>query len=204
MRIFEALLIRQLIDKDGIVNEKKLKPILLNVKTGLNQYSNIQRRVHLLNVGTDIDFQNEFSVFYRINPYRDKLWKNIFFKLFELSKKGDRDFGIILKTLQNETGRIEASFVSKLLATLDTTLPVIDSRVLRNLDYYREYIRGRGYRDQNRIDMIIVPLYEKLVADFNQFISSNGGKNIVKYFKAEYPDAKISEVKIVDFILWKM
>jgi hypothetical protein len=99
--------------------------------------------------------------------------------------------------LHRSTGRYEASFASKLVATVDPDLPVIDSIVLRN-----PQLRLSTHTAPQRISRI-VELHAGLVTWFTAFLETETGRYLVERFRAEYPDAHITETKMVDLILWQ-
>ena len=51
----------------------------------------------------------------------------------EIAKRDELKFDVVLDLLHQETNRYEASFASKLIATINPSMPVIDSIVLKNL-----------------------------------------------------------------------
>lgn len=58
------------------------------------------------------------------------LWQSPSFALLESAKRAPITFEAALSQLFDATGQVEASFASKLVATLDPSLPVIDKFVL--------------------------------------------------------------------------
>lgn len=208
--IQELLQAQGIVNSDYTINESKIKPILFKLKKGLKQYLSIQRGVNVTNVAEDILFQEMFSNFYRIDPFRNEDWKKQFYILFEDSKKGNVSFKNVLKVLYDRTKGFEASFASKLVATINPNMPVIDKVVLVNLSLYKKYQEISKLDDlPTRINKTDV-LYQNLLSDFNKFIKSKSGRNIVKRFNEEYPYVqvteriRITEVKILDLILWQL
>ena len=103
----------------------------------------------------------------------------------------------MLDTLHRTTGRYEASFASKLLATIDPNMPVIDSIVLRNLN-----LRLPASSSKQRIARI-QELHSTLVACFKEFLTTETGRHLVERFRHEYPSANITEIKMLDLVLWQ-
>jgi hypothetical protein len=75
------------------------------------------------------DFQRKFNGFYGVR--RNAKWRSVFYATFEGAKQQVPDpaalFRWALAAIETETGRVEASFVSKLVATLHPEAAVLDS-----------------------------------------------------------------------------
>lgn len=99
--------------------------------------------------------------------------------------------------MRQATGRFEASFASKLVASLDPTLPVVDRVVLENfglsLPYY--YAADRERR--------ILQVYSELRARYEALLGTDLGRLIHRKFTARHPHAAISDLKKVDLVLWQ-
>jgi len=91
--------------------------------------------VKRLNVSGDGDasaaFRRRFNGYYAVR--RNEAWRTIFYRQFELGKghSGSPDalFKSVLGKIHKATKRVEASFASKLVASLHPSRPVIDSVV---------------------------------------------------------------------------
>lgn len=100
-----------------------------------------------------------------------------------------------LKHLHTELGRIEASFSSKLLATISPDMPIWDEFVLDNLKLKKPQQNSR-----NRFEDTIL-LYTQIHNWYRDYVKSPSGKQIIRVFDETYPGAGISDVKKVDFVL---
>ena len=81
----------------------------------------------------DESFQTKFNDFYRVR--RNQEFRKIFYEIFENSRYNQNiNFEIVLTLIKNKTNRIEASFASKLIVTINPNLPVLDKFVLRNVN----------------------------------------------------------------------
>ncbi|MFA7285398.1 MAG: hypothetical protein WC011_00920 [Candidatus Paceibacterota bacterium] len=202
-----------ILNSDLTVNKSKkgskIESILTNAKKGLKQYLSIQRCLHLTNPSKDILFQEMFSNFYGIR-FKDISWKKEYFTLLEISKEQKKDFGEILKILYTKTNTVDASFSSKLLATINPNLPVIDKWIRINLSINEEYQEISALEDISDRLKKTENFYNKLVDIFEEFIPTEGAKNIFDYFNLKYPytniteTSKITKVKILDLILWQL
>ena len=100
---------------------------------GLEKYSHIIKHVNQVNIAENREFQKRFNGFYRVR--RDEAWQEQFYGFFETAKVQNPSFDEIIEELYHRTGRIEASFSSKMLANIDDSKPIWDSFVLNALDF---------------------------------------------------------------------
>jgi hypothetical protein len=110
----------------------------------LRRYCWIQENVHARDVSQDYVFQNQFNAFYRVRRNSD--WQRHFYTLLEASKASGIMFTHALHVLLEQTSRFEASFASKLVATLYPEKPVIDQHVLRNFGLRLPSGKNREHR----------------------------------------------------------
>jgi hypothetical protein len=103
-----------------------------------------------------------------------------------------------LSVLRIQTGRIEASFASKLVATLDPTKPVIDKFILHNFSLRLPYYKASS-RESKTVDV-----YDKLCCEYEVLMSNPKGRMICDKFKHRYPWAKITDLKKIDLVLWQI
>jgi hypothetical protein len=166
------------------------------VGDGLRQYEWLQARVNgPIGFERDPDFRRRFNGFYRVR--RNQAWQDAFYGLMGRAKQDGLEFPQALQALHAATGRYEASFASKLVATFDTSKPVIDAFVLRNvgLRLPRPTVADRSAR--------IYDVYCDLISAFSAFLDTEQGRYLVSAFKRLYPRADIATVKMLDLVLWK-
>lgn len=145
------------------------------------------------------EFQKAYNGFYRVRRGRE--WQRIYFDVMSTALR-DRlrspvDFRHILATLYKRTGRVEASFASKLVAALDPAQPVIDSVVMGNVGARLPYSKN-----PNRLSLI-TDLHTSLADCYATYLRSPDGKYLVSKFNKRFPEAKITEVKKLDMVLWQ-
>lgn len=158
---------------------------------GLKHYAEIMKRVRETDVSKDADFQRVFNGFYKVR--RNEEWRKCYYQLFEKMKTEYATFEDILDSLYKSTGRIEASFASKMLATLHPNQPIWDKYVIHNLELEVS---------EKSLD-VAVDVYEKMVEWYGQYIRSLNGQQCIKKFDKILPGyAWISDVKKVDYFLW--
>ncbi|WP_440525790.1 hypothetical protein [Simiaoa sp.] len=88
----------------------------------IQHYMNIMSKVKTVNVADDQDFQREFDFFYKVR--RNTEWRKVFFEIFERKKKKNCSYKEIITELYEGTGQVEASFASKMLASIDENMPI--------------------------------------------------------------------------------
>jgi hypothetical protein len=179
-----------------VLTPDEIQTGLGRLEHGLDRYVWLQRQVRLCDVSVDEDFQTRFSGFYRVR--RDAQWRSVYFRLLETSKVKGIDFPQALKEINGRTGTIEASFASKLVATLDSSKPVIDKFVL---EHFELHLPRWGLSDrQNKT----IDLYYDLCDRYSVFVQSPTGKMIRELFDSRYPCSEISELKKIDLVLWQI
>jgi hypothetical protein len=168
---------------------------LPKIETGLKQYLWLQSRVCTELFAEDREFRKRYNHFYRVRRGDD--WQNVFYGLMIRAKRERLEFRSVLDFLREATGRYEASFASKLVATLQTSKPVIDSVVLKNVD-----LRLPSQKSPDRT-LEICKLYKKLEYLFADYLQSSEGKYLVKEFNRLYPQMGVTDEKKLDLVLWQ-
>lgn len=180
-----------------LFSDEEIKEALIKVRPGLLKYCLIQEKFLLVDVRKDLFFQKKFNGFYRVR--RGQVWRKIFYSLMENQKKKGLSFEKALKKVSKETGRLEASFVSKLIATSDPGKPVIDRFVLHhfNLRLPRPNVKNR--------EKMIAEVYDILCQRYEDVLKSNLGRKICRMFDINYSAHKnISNLKKIDLVLWQI
>ena len=77
------------------------------------------------------------------------------------------------------------------------SLPVIDSFVLNNVGLKLPSV---GSADRVRLTCVV---YESLRQHYSAFLRSDSGRVLVREFRCYYPAADITELKMVDLVLWQ-
>ena len=170
----------------------------LSVKTfSIIQYQDIMKSAKNVDISSDKVFQKTFNGFYKLR-YAPEEWKEIYYKLFE-EKKNDTSltFKDIITELYNKTQRIEASFSSKMLATINPNMPILDSNVLKYLNLKLKNDTDKQKRLENTI-----AVYDEIV----EWYKRDEAKECLKIFNEIMPSYKegISDAKKIDCIIWFM
>ena len=189
------------IDKMQInLTRAEILKALPKVAEGLGKYLCIQALVEQASDLTqDPIFQKKYNGFYRVR--RNEEWRRHYFKILESQRHKKKGEGLgfldVLKSIHRRTGKVEASFASKLTASVDTSLPVIDSIVLKNIG-----ARLPATKTGDRLSMIVT-MYDDVAKCYEDYLRTEIGKFLVKEFIKQYPHARISKVKMIDFVLWQ-
>ncbi len=165
------------------------------------------------NIATDVDFQKNFTNYYRVR--RDADWLREFYNFFEKNKNNKTiTFEEILRylsniehkvkrTTKNPTGKaktVEASFASKMLATINPNHPIWDSHVLRSLNIE---VDG-ALCHEDKIEEYI-KIYQTIEKEIATFIAANEGQQCIILFDRVFPSCKdFSDYKKIDFYLWNL
>jgi hypothetical protein len=120
-----------------------------------------------------------------------------YYEIMERAKTNTLGFREVLLELKKRTGRLEASFASKLIATLHPHQPVIDKFVLK---YFRLRL---PYPYEKERERKVVEIYEMLCRNYANFMSMPTARAICDRFEAKYPWAAITDLKKVDLVLWQ-
>lgn len=162
---------------------------------GLDRYAALVRTAGEKDVSRDPDFQRAFNAFYRIR--RGAEWQKAYYQLFERARRERLSFADVIRALYEKTGNVEASFSSKMIATLDPDKPVWDRYVLRNLE-----LELKGGNPEERIGSA-VSVYEQIVKWYQGYLSTDEAKKNIAAFDQRLPSyAWISAVKKIDYLLW--
>lgn len=179
------------------ITRYEIDEALPKVKIGLGKYIWLQGQVakNPTSFHADALFQRKYNGFYRVRP-RNAHWVSTYYKLMAQAVAEGLDFKGILYSLYKETSRMEASFASKMFATLHPSAPVIDSWVLFNTGRKLPYAKA-----QNRLQAICT-IHANLRTDFGVYLTSADGQYLVSEFTRLYGSDVTSE-KMLDFVLWQ-
>lgn len=170
--------------------------VFMKIAPGLQQYNHIMEAVQTVDVSKDKEFQRMFNGFYRMRQ-RSQSFYTYYFSLMEQLKNKVVNFEIIYRNIYENTGRIEASFSSKMLATLWPEKPIWDKYVLANLNIKVPYSTDKNRFEKN------IQLYEEINNWYDNYLQSELAKECITEFDKWYPNSMITKTKKIDFILWQ-
>lgn len=178
------------------LTEQQVDEALGKIQEGLRKYCWIQANFQKCDVSKDYGFQTRFNDFYKVR--RGTEWRSCYYRLMQNAKQDGITFSKALHALADQTSRIEASFTSKLVATLDPIKPIIDRFVLGNFG-----LRLPSHNAPNR-ESKTVDIYNQLCSSYETLMSSCSGRMICHKFEQQYPLADITNLKKIDLILWQI
>lgn len=166
----------------------------------LSRYDRLQSRLASTNVAIDAEYRSTFNGYYRMQR-RSKDWYDYFFALLEAKKNSPiATFEDILTEVYRTKRRIEASFCSKLLATIQPDKPVYDKHV-------RESLRLDIPKATDPADRRLrgfVNMYARLEQQVGLLIQLQSFQALKEAFDRAFPAYKhFSEVKKLDLLLWQ-
>jgi hypothetical protein len=166
-------------------------------KRGIEKYAEITQAFPLVNVTTDKNFQKRFNGFYRVRRNSD--WQIVYYDIMEKGKNTNLSFEGVLRELYIKTGRIEASFASKLIHTLNNNMPIWDRFVLQNLNLKMPLCKG-----EQKIQAAI-GIYHEIMQWYEKSLSTNEIDKKIFEFDEIFPEYRwFSKTKKLDFLLWQM
>ena len=175
-----------------MINAKEILQAQLARSLGLDRYASIMEGDPASPV-----FQRAFNGYYRIR--RNEEWRKHYYDLFVNAKNAHYSFEHIISELYKRTGNVEASFSSKMLATIDSSKPIWDQYVLQNL--------GLELTGKTQIEKLenAVTIYNRIVAWYTEYLKSSAAQENINVFDQILPEyAWISNVKKIDCLLWSM
>lgn len=176
------------------LTEGQIVDSLSRLKAPVTQYLWIQNRFNAADcIRNDAEFQTKFNGYYHVG--RGGIWRNAFYDLMAESKGKKLSFSWVLGELLGRTGRVEPSFASKLLATIDPTFLALDTVVLQKLNV------AFPYRDSRDRVGKIIEFYKSLCDLFEGFLATERGVHLVALFRKQFPKANISEIKMLDLVI---
>lgn len=196
--------------KDMGLNTKKSFLSVLQKALGLEDYQYIMENVHKVNM-SDVNnkdtrkFRTTYNRFYNVRHKSGNAWYDHYYQVFEKMKHEENNatFERILNEISIET--VDASFASKMLATLNPDKPILDSRVLNNFK-----ITIKGNTKQEKIKSSI-EAYKKIEAEYEEYLPSKEARENIDLFDEIFPEYArnsnsnaplISDIKKIDFIIW--
>lgn len=111
----------------------------------------------------------------------------------EYFEKGDQT---TILAVDDETGNVEASFSSKMLATIHPNMPIWDQYVLKRLNLTLE-----GTTKEKKLENAIV-IYNQIVTWYETALREEKLNLLVQKFREIVKSYELSDVKVLDFIMW--
>ncbi len=173
-----------------MINATEVLQAQLARSLGLDSYAQIMR-----GDPTTPEFQRFFNGYYRVRRNED--WRRDYYALFSTARDKHYSFEQIITDLFHLTGNVEASFSSKMLATIDASKPIWDQYVLQNLG-----LKLKGKTQEEKLRNAIV-LYSRIEAWYAEYLATNEAQKNIEEFNRLLPEyAWVSDTKKIDCLLW--
>ena len=173
---------------------------LKKVEPALGRYDYLQHSLRVCNVAISPEYQKTFKGYYQMKQ-RPRTWYDLLFSILEREKRnGAISFRTVLKEVFDETKRLEASFCSKLIATIDANLPVWDRHVLNNLGLKGPPTnRDSAYRLRHCVEV-----YSRINTRSSNVILQDGFREWRRRFDDAFPRFRhFTDIKKLDLFLWQ-
>lgn len=169
------------------------------IKEGYKTYSWIMANRNVASA----KFNDQYAQYYRINQgIRSREKRDAFFNLLHCCiEKHIDDYAFVINKLLSITGRNEMSFASKIVATVNPHLPVLDAIIMGHSKIHRPQHKNV----EDRIDHSII-IHQNIQRQFNDFLATTRGKNLLHTFDDRITQQgllKITAIKKLDFIFWQ-
>jgi len=160
---------------------------------------------NIKNVNTE-EYKKKFNNFYKVRS-RSKGWYKKYYDYFDSVKNNKKiNFDTIidylydnLPKMKNGNKIVEASFASKMLATINPEMPILDSKVLTNMRLNKE---GANPKDRLRKAKIV---YAEICRRYTNFYKTSEYKIAENLFNQSFPDYTwVSKAKKVDWFMYGM
>lgn len=176
--------------KNRTLDATELLQAQLARSLGLDRYADIMAGDPL-----SPDFQRAFNGYYRIR--RNEAWRRQYYALFAKAQNERLFFAQIITELYRLTGNVEASFSSKMLATIDATKPIWDQYVLQNLG-----LELTGKTQEEKLQNAVV-LYGQIETWYADYLATAEAQDAIVTFDRLLPDYSwVSDTKKIDCLLW--
>lgn len=147
-------------------------------------------------------YQTNFNAFYKIR--RNESWRKVYYEFLEKNKNNkDITFEDIITYLYKNTEEhnIEASFASKLLATINPNKPIWDENVL---EYVIKEDRIKKFDDKKEKEKLedTIKIYNDIEEKYKEYLNDKSIIRIIKKIKKILNEDKLTDTKILDYIIW--
>ena len=180
------------------MTDRDIEAAIAKAQAGIARYLEIMRMLPEVDVSRDAGFQKRFNGFYRMRQ-RSAEWYRTYFAFLQEMKGSKPGFDLVLDHLHEKLGRCEASFSSKLAATLNPDKPIWDRYIL---DHAGVAPIPPG---SPRKLYLAKAAYRSIESFYVHFMKSEKAQRMIGMFNEKVREhAGITDVKKVDFVLWQM
>jgi hypothetical protein len=177
----------------------RVQEVLPRIEPGLKKYKLIMSIFKQTDVSNDRNFQKMYNGFYRVRRNQD--WCILYYNYMQEMKESKYEvlFENTLKYIFDQTQRIEPSFSSKLVATINDSLPIWDKFVLQNTGFRPP---NNLLSNEERIKNCLTT-YNQIILWYEEALKCDSVIEAINLFDKKYPESGISDIKKIDLILWQ-
>jgi len=185
--------------------EDNAKNIIDNLShESIEVYKFLKDEFHKGNIKENYLFQFVFRNFYRLdNAGLTDEFKTTYFELLEYyrnqSNIDSEEVLVKLYVKKNHKGQptLQFSFVTKLLNTINDSIPIYDSQVSKLFSMSRPTYKDLAQSIDTYLDYL-----ETIQVAYNKIINDNLLPESIALFNTKFKDNNLSEIKKIDFIFW--
>ena len=167
------------------------------IQSGIDKYQYLRGRLFETDVSTDKDFQKAFNGFFRMGRRSEEYYADYYWYL-QQNKMNGINFADALAFLYNKYGKLEMSFVSKMVAIVNPVFPIWDSVVTKgHFGITAPYANAKDRLHKG------IEKYENYCHCYDTYMQSTSAKEKIAEFERLFPRTDISDVKKLDFMLWQ-
>lgn len=167
------------------------------LRRGIEKYRYLRQRLFSADVSADLDFQRTFNGFFRMGRRTEAYYEDYYCYL-EAHKTCGISFADALTFFYEKHGRLEISFVSKMVAIVDAACPIWDSVVTKgHFGITAPYVGAK-----NRLQKAIES-YEQYCQCYDTYMRTAEAKEKLAEFEKMFPGTEMTDVKKLDFMLWQ-
>lgn len=171
---------------------------ILDNERAVEKYCRLQQELRTSDVSgaPGAEFRRRFKGFYRVR--RGQMFCDTYFALLEREKRNTAlEFSDVLSEVSGD--KVEASFASKLVASVRPDLPVWDSKVMNNIGISTTSRPGtRSERMQTTLNR-----YRELQIRTTTLLQDERFQELRRSFDQKFPNTAITDMKVLDFFLWQ-
>lgn len=185
-------------DKSYNINLEEASKSLLLKRKQITKYFELMDEFNSNDFSITAAFKTKFNGFYRIRQRSKDFYSLYYDYLIKNKNNKNLKYRDVLFYFYNNLGRIEKSFASKLLATINPNMPVWDKVVLAKIGKKEPSFYSKGKFEE------IVNLYEEITDWYEAYLKKENTKQAIALFDNVFPNNNITAIKKVDLILWSI
>lgn len=182
---------------DGIhIDINVLKNVNAEKDFRIEKYAYILKNINKIDVSSSQEFQKAYNYFFKVR--KNKEWRERYYELMEKAKKEDYSFSDVLYEIYNTTGQVARSFSSKLIHSVNPSMPIWDSFVIKNL--------GIKIREKDNLSRLkeATYIYNCLQKQMDSFLKTEKARFYISEFDKRFPEYSwFSDMKKIDFLIWR-